>query len=500
MDPAPTEPITINIFRDQIPHPTQLSFLQSQAPYKDFQGAFGSGKTQCLAWQVIILAHSFPNNRGLIGRYAYPDLRDTTRKRFMEVVDPALVRRASLPETGDGYVEWKVGGVTLFRNLDRAEKFGSLSLGYFGIDEGSECPESVWDYLEARVGRHWKDIMPSGSAVPYSPGFMVGNPGGRDWRWKKFHSTGHDGNLYAGFVSRPRENEAFLPPGYYDRISRGKPAWWIARYVMGKIGAQGGLVWPMWDDDMHLVATFVIPRDWRRQTGHDHGRNNPTACLWSAVDTAGNLVCFREYENAGPTIAEHCNTILRAERKGFDQVERRIADPSMFNKIMSFDRGGKAGQAWWSVADEYREHGLELEPGDNAMNASLERVALLLWPDPSHPFPDWHPRRGQLGSPRVFFFNTLERTAECVSKWKFKEFAHEVYGLKEEPVEKDDHLPDCLRYTALSFPEPTVQDEPAKEPTRAEWRIERQKAIGREVRRIHHEDREREERSEDGWD
>ena len=57
------------------------------------------------------------------------------------------------------------------------------------------------------------------------------------------------------------------------------------------------------------------------------------------------------------------------------------------------------GGSWHSVAEEYDESGIELDPGDNAMQASLDRCGTLLWADPQHPFPAWHPQAGQGGAP-----------------------------------------------------------------------------------------------------
>ena len=93
------------------------------------------------------------------------------------------------------------------------------------------------------------------------------------------------------------------------------------------------------------------------------------------------------------------------------------------------------------------------------------------------------PRAGQPGSPRAFFFDTCERTIEEISAWKFKDFRGQGMGLREEPVDVDDHLCDCFRYIATSFPEASVREKPKKPPTIGDWKIARQKRIGRELRR-----------------
>src|SRR2546422_460497 len=82
------------------------------------------------------------------------------------------------------------------------------------------------------------------------------------------------------------------------------------------------------------------------------------------------------------------------------------------------------------------------------------------------------PCSGQSGSPRLFFFNTLERTAECCSSWRFPDVRETgVLAPSEKPIERNDHLPDCLRYIATSFPEPSIAEKVRREPTAADWQI-----------------------------
>ncbi len=470
------QPQGIDIFRGLTPLPTQKRFLACGAPCKVFIGAFGSGKTEVLCWQAALLSHWYTPNRGLIARFTFRELKDTTRRRFMEIVDPRLVKHASLPETGDGYVEWKVGGVTLFRNLENPLQFGSLDLGYCGIDEITETPGDVYNHLEARVGRHWTRQK----IWPYSPMFGVGNPGGQDHIWRLFFKPGRseaDRQRYVGFQPGPRENEANLPPGYYDNLARGKASWWIRRFLQGDMRALEGLVWPQFDSTLSVVKPFPIPHSWYRYQGVDHGRRNPTAAQWWTTDTEGNLICYRDYEVAGPTPTEHARAWIQIESAKGEKIQSRHADPSMFAKNQS-----GMGGSWHSVAEEYAQQGIDLEPGDNAMQASLDRCGTLLWPDPQHPFPEWHPNAGQMGSPRAFFFETCEQSIEEISSWRFKDFRGEGLGLREEPVDVADHLCDCFRYMATSFPQASrAKKLPKPIPTVAEWRAARMKRLFKEA-------------------
>jgi hypothetical protein len=469
------ETIPIDAFRGDELLPTQEAFLQDATPAKVYIGPFGSGKTKVLCWQAIILSHWFAPNCGLVGRFTYPELRDTTRKQFMEYVDPRLIDKAntSIPEGGGGHVTWKIGGQTLFRNLDSPEKFGSLALGYAGIDEITECPSSVFDHLHGRVGRHWNATQLKKEDWPYSPLYGVGNPGGQDWVWRLFFKDTGQRDQFAGFQPKPRENEKHLPPGYYDNLAKGKAKWWIKRFLEGDMRALEGLVWPQFEVRSNVVRPFLLPKGWSRITALDHGRRNPTAHTWSAVDYDGNLIVYRDYEVAGPSVAEHARAIMSRDRG--ETYERRVADPSIFAKNQSH------GDKWHSIAEEYAEWGLDLEAADNAMDASLDRVGVLLWPDPTHTFPEWHPRAGQKGAPRLYFFENCERTIECVSSWRFKDFRGDGLGLREEPVDFDDHLPDCVRYTVLTFTEPSKRPKMEKPLDIGKWQRDRNKALWREA-------------------
>lgn len=369
----------------------------------------------------------------------------------------------------------------LFRHLDTMSdmEFGSLDLGYAAIDEITETPERSFLMLEGRVGRHWQAAKVPPDRWPYSPLFGGGNPAGHDWVWKKFFDparTEQERGMYAGFQPEARENQANLPPGYYDSLMAGKPDWWVRRYIRGELNALEGLVWPNYDDELHVVLDFPVPKEWLRYTGHDHGRRNPTACLWTAVDYDGFIVIYREYEVAGPTPPEHAITILGTEQRHRDQIAERYADPSMFSKTIP----GTAGK-WHSVADEYETCGLVFMPGNNEMQPTLDRVGALLWADPKRAFPDWHPRAGQMGSPRLFFFASCRKTTEAVSSWRYKDHRGAGLGLREEPVDVNDHLPDCLRYVCTAFPEAPARPHPKREPTIGEWQSRRMKDNWRAV-------------------
>jgi hypothetical protein len=66
-----------------------------------------------------------------------------------------------------------------------------------------------------------------------------------------------------------------------------------------------------------------------------------------------------------------------------------------------------------SVLTEFDEHGItNLVAANRDRAAGYARILELLEPDAARPFPGWHPRHGELGSPRLFVFSTCSELIE----------------------------------------------------------------------------------------
>lgn len=60
-----------------------------------------------------------------------------------------------------------------------------------------------------------------------------------------------------------------------------------------------GLVYKEFESEIHVVKPFPIPRHWRVYRGMDFGSNNPTVCVWVALDDDDNMWIYDEhYEQA----------------------------------------------------------------------------------------------------------------------------------------------------------------------------------------------------------
>ena len=70
---------------------------------------------------------------------------------------------------------------------------------------------------------------------------------------------------------------------------------WINRYLYGSWDAFEGQIHPDFEPSIHVKNHFTVVPEWRRFIGIDHGRTNPTAVLWGAVDQDDILYIYREH-------------------------------------------------------------------------------------------------------------------------------------------------------------------------------------------------------------
>lgn len=170
----------------------------------------------------------------------------------------------------------------------------------------------------------------------------------------------------------------------------------------------------------------------------DHGLRNPTAYYIGAANTKGAIVILDEYYWSGRIIKENCPHILALNEKWGIQkkLEVIVADPSI---TQTSSITGTTAQS------EYAEHGVYLALGNNDVKTGIQRVS------------------------KLFQMNKLFVTADCEKLiWELQRYrwakydtskAKEKNNLKEEPLKKDDHGVDALRYGVMSRP---VADEEVK--------------------------------------
>lgn len=132
-----------------------------------------------------------------------------------------------------------------------------------------------------------------------------------------------------------------------------------------------GQAFPEWDSSIHVCAPFKIPEAWPRWRAVDYGYAVPYCCLWGTRSPSGRIYIYRETYGAGKTAGEQALEVrmLSAGERYFGT----FGDPAMWAE-------NREGQKFQSVADKYREMGVELTKASNNRLSGWGRLhELLSW-------------------------------------------------------------------------------------------------------------------------
>lgn len=386
----------------------------------------GGAKSWWLCAEIIKLSLQYPGNRGYLCRNIGLDLKKSTLVTFEAVCPPGLIKNHYRE---DRAIELLNGSLILYGGLggqEDLERIKSTEFGWFAIEEASETIEEMFVMLCTRL--RW--TLPGGGRPKYC-GLLTSNPE-PGWVKERFVDSKRDD--YAFIQALPKDNP-HLPPDYDSDLRKNLPEEWVKRYLDGSWDVFEGQIYKEFDRDVHVFkGDFDHLKFGERIRGIDHGYTNPTCCLWAAMDYEGRMLIYREHYERQLTVKENAGIIVEHE-PNFDGIT--IADPSIFNKTR--DKDGKGG---WSVADEYREHGIVCISPYSADGYLKEGLGINLV-------------KQRLKEKTLLIHESCENTIREILKYRWRDLRLTDRGTTnapEIPVDVDNHSADVLRYLTVWRP------------------------------------------------
>jgi len=424
-----------------------------RAPFVEelfFGGARGGGKSDYLLGDFLMDVEQGHKWSGVLFRQSYPALEELVARSHM--IYPAT---GAIYKVGASEWRWPNGSVLKFRHMENIfdyTKYHGHQYSWIGFDELPEWP----------TGECYKKMTSClRGPAKHKRIRATGNPGGPGHIWVQAHFKIPDSlttykesvpftdpvtEMSRLFVpSRVQDNQILLKddPNYTKRLHGVGDAELVKAWLEGDwsalVGAFFGSVWPK----VELVESFDIPDSWTLFNGLDYGEASPTVCLSGAVDYDKNLWVYNEYHEEDRSASEHARDMvenLKACPHTTRNALRNIADPSIFTR----KRLNEASSH--SPADEFRDAGLYLRPGNNARPNGDRMVRDIMAKGKLKIFREWCPSLAKT-------LPTLprdERRPECVD------------------TNADDHDFDALRYMVVHIygPGKNAIDEPDTEAAR----------------------------------
>ena len=431
------------------PLPKQQEFLDKTLDPKGpkfvaYVGGIGSGKSLIGCITMLSQAVLYPGDY-LIGRQFFPELLVTTYKTFLEICPPELILENRI---ADRMVKIKSSGGSsnvYFRQLEEPDKFRSMNLSGYYIDEANQVSEEAFMLLQGRL--RGKGLR---------KGIITTNPKGHDWIYRWFLQKDHlkvqtvKDQYY--LIKAPSTENHHLPDGYLESVMASWDTARIQREVNGSFDAFEGQVYDDFRRDVHVVRPFRIPNHWERHIRIDHGFRNPAAVLFFAISPEGEVYCYHELYVREWLIKEIILGDKREKKyglmdyiKGADKYKSAKIDPS------TRARRGGTGQ---SDYDEYRRVWPESLPmlglATNDVQLGIDRVKSYL---------KVHPKTNK---PMLYIFDNCTNVLEEITTYRYPDLKPQQQGNKsedEKPIKVNDHALDALRYMIVDLPVPYKVEE-----------------------------------------
>jgi len=424
--------------KGDIVHRKQMEFHKCQRRNRWIFGGNRSGKTECGAVEVVWRLrgiHPYRQNKdnifGWIVSPTFQVSRDVAQSKILQYLNPdwiadVVMQQGKSSNLSGGVIDYILvknvfGGVSKlgFKSSEQGRiKFQGASLDFVWFDE--EPPKDIYDECRMRVFDKKGDIFGTmtpllGLTFAYNKIFL--NETGDDQIWHIFMEWADNPYL-------DKDEVMTLSSSLSDDILESR------RY--GRFINNQGLVYSEFDQQIHVIEPFNVPKEWYDNLSIDPGLNNPLSCHWYAVDGDGNVYVVAEHYEKGQTVDYHAKVIKRTcdelgwHKDSFGRVGALI-DSAASQRTLAAEK---------SVVELFLDEGIQVNPKvDKNLFSGISRVKQYLKGSMNK-----HSGHGGL----YIFKNCVNLIREIKSYW---------WGEGDTPKKKDDHALDELRYYIMSRPE-----------------------------------------------
>lgn len=339
------------------------------------------------------------------------------------------------------FVKSVYGGLSTI-NLDTVKSFKSNPLGqessdwdWIHVDE--PCPEDMWVAnkrgLVDREGSAWFTCTPI--TEMWINDLFIPTKRIREEFTNGFGDEARSTWLMTGSMTDNPHNTKKAVDQFMVGLSEAD----IDARIKGRPLQLAGAVYSEFDEFTHKYHTpphgwvdnFTPPPDYSIRLAIDTHPKNPHAVLFSATSPQGYVYFYNE-------IYEHCYIDQLCDRI-FEKLDGKHP-VRVFCDRLAFQESPVDGSIWANV---FWQRGLAVEPAIKALRNGIQEV------------------KRQLKTPNNWFFNgDLHRV--------FYEFDRYVWDPKKEaPIDKDDHIMECLYRLSLhglDYVEPTMEKQEKYDP------------------------------------
>ncbi|MBP3345275.1 MAG: terminase family protein [Clostridia bacterium] len=414
----------------KVVHKKQMAFHKCDKKNRWVFGGNRSGKTECGAVETVWLArgiHPFKNNKPIscwVVSLSKQVQRDVAQSKILHYlrkdwIESVVMSSGRSDSAESGVIDFimvknvfgslsKIG----FKSCDQGrEKFQGSSLDFVWFDE--EPPYDIYQECRMRVLDRKGEVF--GTMTPLK---------GLTWVYNEIYlNTNHDDNVW--HEEMEWADNPYLDKAEVEAMTKSLSADELESRRYGKFMQCGGLVYSEFDENVHVIEPFDVPKEWYDNISIDPGLNNPLSAHWYAQDYDGNVYVIAEHFDKGKDVAFHAGRIKEiSARLNWHYTNGKICaliDSAATQRTLASSK---------SVVDLFYENDILVNPKVNKdMFSGINKVKSYL-------------KDGE-GKPHLFIFKSCRNLIEEIKGY--------WWGDNDLPVKKDDHCLDEMRYYLMNI-------------------------------------------------
>jgi terminase large subunit-like protein len=421
-------------------------------------GPAGTGKSRACLEKLLAVGLRTPGVKMLALRKTLVSLTATGLRTWEEHVAKEALAAKTIRWYGGSQREpaqykFSNGSVLVVGGMDDPTKIMSSEYDIIYVQEATELTPNEWEMCTSRL-RNYR--------ISFQQLLADCNPHGPTHWLKQRIDTG----LTFGLPSRHQDNPVFWRAGDWTEAGRSYVLGTLAnltgvrraRLYLGLWAAADGIIYEQWDDTLHYigrghpllvvdretrVCSAGLPWDWPRYYALDFGFTNPMVVQRWAEDHDGRLYLYGEQYLTQQTVKEHALDLLDIVRPVRDGA-RQWSEPAPKLVVVDHDAEGRAVFTGTS--------GLGTTKADKRVRIGIEAVQSRL-------------KIANDGLPRLMIVRDglARRDQSLVDAKKPTCTYEEISGYiwdkpleraknqsTEQPVKKDDHGMDAMRYLVMN--------------------------------------------------
>jgi len=374
-----------------------------------------------------------PNVHGWVVSLSREVGRDVAQSKVLSYLNPEWIKdivmiSGSSQNPSSGIIDFiniynVFGGVSKigFKSCEMGrDKFAGASLDFVWFDE--EPPFDIYQECRMRVLDRSGEIF--GTMTPLL---------GLTWVYNIIYlNEQQDPNIWHIFMEWG--DNPYLDKTEVDILTRTMTVQELDSRRYGKFINLGGMVYSEFDQNIHVIQPFDVPKEWYNNISIDPGLNNPLSCHWYAVDYDEIVYVIAEHYHAGKDIVYHSNQI----KDICDSLGWHKDCSGRYSALIDSAANQRTLASSKNVADLFFDNGIAVNTKVNKdLFAGINTVKRYL--------------SNSQNRPQIFIFSN------CVNL--IREFKSYWWGKGDVPQKKDDHALDELRYFLMSRPNPPKEEQ-----------------------------------------